>query len=241
MKLWPFGRFFRETRHPALEQADRYFSTFDPNRDVGDYEFVVLDSELTGLNERTDEIVSIAAVRIRNLHIVLHEPFHSYLKTRRRTFTQGTFIHQITPQKIQAAPDPKIVIPAFVEFCGTAILVGNFVSIDLDFLNRSSEHILGGKLPNPCLDTMELARVLREKQIKKEQADAKEAFSCRLNDLAREFGLPIFPAHDALSDAIQTAYLFLFLVEKLRGERFTSFADFSIARVDRNYHPIPAF
>ncbi len=40
--------------------------------------------------------------------------------------------------------------------------------------------------------------------------------SYNLEDLAQEYGLPAFKAHDALEDALQTAYLFLFLVKKFR-------------------------
>ena len=49
--------------------------------------------------------------------------------------------------------------------------------------------------------------------------------SYALSDLAGEFSLPRFPSHEALSDAMQTAYLFLFLVRKLRDGGIVTLRD----------------
>ena len=48
----------------------------------------------------------------------------------------------------------------------------------------------------------------------------------QLPKLAREYGLPLFVPHDALEDAMQTAYLFVFLAAKLREYGLVTFRDF---------------
>ena len=83
--------------HPAGKQNADYFSAFDPNRAIGDYEFVVFDTELTGLSPRRDEIVSIGAVRIKELQIIVDDYFYSHSQTIKTTYTAGTFIHRTGP------------------------------------------------------------------------------------------------------------------------------------------------
>lgn len=75
---------------------------------------------------------------------------------------------------------------------------------------------MGGKLVNPCLDTLHMARIYRAGQWENfyDRYDLKVSYA--LSDLSAEFDLPRFPAHTALGDAMQTAYLFLYLVRKLK-------------------------
>ncbi|MCL4538521.1 MAG: 3'-5' exonuclease, partial [Bacteroidetes bacterium] len=68
MKLkWPWAR--RE-KHPAIIANHKRFERFHQNRPIETYEFVSLDTELTGLDLRRDAIVSIGAVRIEGLQII---------------------------------------------------------------------------------------------------------------------------------------------------------------------------
>lgn len=239
--MWPFRHFKSRAKHPVIDLADQYFSNFDSNHAIEDCEFVVLDSELTSLNVRRGEIVSIGAIRIKRLCILLDDCFYSHVKTKRQTVTDGTFIHRITPQQIRSAPDPGIVIPAFVEFCSHSILVGHGLDIDLTFLNRSSEILLGSKLPHPYLDTMELTRVLRQKQILKYEGDPKQSRCFDLATISTANKLPIFRPHNALGDAIQTAYLFLFLIHYLRREGLSTFSDFYHAKAELPIGCMPAY
>ncbi len=225
MKLWPLTRLFGNTKHPAIVHAERYFLDFDPGCAPYDCEFVVLDSELTGLNFRKDEMVSVAAVRIKKLRIVLDECFYSFLRTRQREATSGTFIHRITPQQIRAAPDPATVIPELVNFCGTAILVGHCLDIDLGFLNRATRRLLGAKIPNMSLDTAILVRAASQQGVLPGRVHSQQDLPNDLNRLAKSLNLPVFQHHDALEDALQTAYLFLFLVEGLRRAGYTTLSD----------------
>ena len=163
------------------------------------------DAELTGLNFRKDEMVSVAAVRIKKLRIVLDECFYSFLRTRQREATSGTFIHRITPQQIRAAPDPATVIPELVNFCGTAILVGHCLDIDLGFLNRATRRLLGAKIPNMSLDTAILVRAASQQGVLPGRVHSQQDLPNDLNRLAKSLNLPVFQHHDALEDALQNS------------------------------------
>ncbi len=211
--------------HPVLKVNRGHFVGFSQDKLLGQYDFIVCDTELTGLDRRRDEIISIGAVRVSNLQIELNRTFHCLVRPENIDPNQATLVHRITPEQLKIAPALEEVLPAFVEFCGNALLVGHFVELDLHFLNRASRKILGGVMANPSLDTMQLARGYKESQGLRHLAHSDQASSFVLDDLTAEFNLPRFKPHDALEDALQTAYLFLFLIKKLRQQGGTTLRD----------------
>ncbi len=202
--------------HPVLVHNKKIFADFNQGRPLHEYTFVVCDTELTGLNKRKDEIISIGAVRIVNLQIELSQTFHQYIRPANIDPNQATLVHRITPEELKAAPSMDEVLPEFIEFCGDALLVGHFVGIDMHFLAKATRASLGGMLSNPSIDTMRLARGYAEARCTDFYGGCDQAQSYNLDTLTEEFNLPRFKPHDALEDALQTAYLFLFLIKKFR-------------------------
>jgi len=220
---------FSRTQHPSFIRNRDYFTEIDQNRPIDSYEFVVYDTELTGLNPRKDEIVSIGAVRIRNLQILVGETFHTYLKPQRNLPKNSTLIHRITPQQIENSPALEEILPEFVDFCGQAFLVGHYVGLDTSFINRSAKKMFGSGLHNPCLDTMRLAQAYREMTWENYHDRFRMNVSFNLADLGKEYSLPPFTRHDAFEDAMQTAYLFVYLVKKMRAQGIITLKDLFIA------------
>ena len=202
--------------HPLIVQNREAFAKFDQSKPLTEYTFVVCDTELTGFDRKRDEIISIGAVLIRDLQIDLGTTFHQYIRPRNIEHTQATLIHRITPQQLAQAPPLAEVLPAFVEFAGNSLMVGHFLPLDMDFLNRAARKVLGGTLSNPGIDTMRLAQGYRRVLNGHFQDEEDRSCSYVLEDLAKEYHLPMFKPHDAFEDAMQTAYLFLFLLKKFR-------------------------
>lgn len=209
--------FSREPKNPQLAQVWRHFENLDQNRPLEEYEFVVLDTELTGLSAKNDEIVSIGAVRIRGLAIAPEEQYYTLVEPKIPLPKKSTLIHRITPDQLKGRPRLRQVLPELMEFIGTSFIVGHYVGLDMSFLNRASKDILGGRMVTPCLDTMRLAQVYQEALFEGYYDQYQQHISYNLKDLAKHHGLPVFPAHNALQDALQTAYLFIFLVKKLKN------------------------
>jgi DNA polymerase-3 subunit epsilon len=205
--------------HPVLKQNKKLFQDFNQSRPLSEYTFVVCDTELTGLNRRRDEIISIGAVKIVDLRLELNDTFHQYIRPQNLQHTESTLIHRITPEQLRRMPPVDEVLPRFIRFCGDALIVGHFVTLDITFLNRFALEALGGTLSNPTVDTMRLAKGYKEAGFMESHGHTNLSTSYNLSDLTREFNLPQFKAHDALEDALQTAYLFLFLVKKMKRGR----------------------
>ncbi len=216
--------------NPMLTQYESMFTDFDQKRPLADYEFVVLDTELTGLSPRTDEVVSLGAVKIRNFQITA-DSFYTLVAPKAAIPKVSTLIHRITPDQVKDSPRLRQVLPKFLTFCGKALFVGHNVGLDMSFLNRSARDILGGKLQTPCLDTMRLAMVY-EAELWETQAEYEKyntSVSYQLGDLTDKYGLPSFNQHNALYDAMQTAYLFLYLVKKLHSGGIETLHDLYMA------------
>ncbi len=216
-------------KHPLIIENNEFFRNFDQSKPISSYEFVVFDTELTGLNARKDEIVSIGAVRIRNLRIVVGENLHLFVRPKRPLPKDSTLIHKITPGQLQDAAELHEILPDFVEFARGALLVGHYVGLDIGFINRAAQKYMGGRLMNPCIDTMRLAKVYKEEQWGNYYDRFDYKISYNLADLTEEYNLPVFDRHDALEDAMQTAYLFLFLVKKLKKGGLATLKDLYLA------------
>jgi DNA polymerase III subunit epsilon len=202
--------------HPLIARNREAFAKFDQSRPLTEYTFVVCDTELTGFDRKRDEIISIGAVLIRDLQIDLGATFHRYIRPKNIAHTQATLIHRITPQQLAEAPPLEEVLPDFVEFAGNSLMVGHYVELDMGFLNRATKQVMGGTLSNPGIDTMRMAQGYRRVQLGHFHEELAQSYSYVLEDLAKEFRLPMFKPHDALEDAMQTAYLFLFFLKKFR-------------------------
>ena len=215
MKLkWPW---IRKNKHAAIIANNQHFERFDPTRPIETYEFVSLDTELTGLDLRGDAIVSIGAVRIEGLKIITGNNFFSYVRPKRSMPKVSTLIHRITPDQIESAPELRKVLPDFLDFVGSALLVGHFIELDMAFMNRASHRLMGGRLRNPCLDSMKLAQVYEKRRSESHYDRIEVAARYNLKALSEKYHLPRFEQHDALGDAFQAACLFIFVVKKMQG------------------------
>ncbi len=231
MKLrFPLNWLRKKDKHPLLIRNEQIFSEFDLRHPAESYDFVAFDTELTGLDPGRDEIVSIAGVRIRGMKIILHDCFYSYVRPKIEKHTTATFLHRITPDELKKAPSPSAALEAFVDFCGNSIMVGHHVYIDISFLWKAMTKTIGGAIKNPVIDSMQLAMCHRNnRKVAPGYQDILDARSDRAYSLAalsKSYRLPIFPQHDALQDALQTAYLFIFLVTNLRGEKMETLEQF---------------
>ena len=200
-----------------MTQSREYFASLDLGKPLEEYDFVVLDTELTGLKVKKDEIVSIGAVRISKMRINIQESLYCCVCPSREVPKQSVLVHGITPAQASKAPPLKDVFLRLLEYCGNSVIIGHNISLDMGVINRCLKQSFRGTLHNLCVDTMRLARAYHERH----WAGSPEGFdsekSYNLKSLSHEFDLPLFPEHNAFNDALQTAYLFLFLIHKLQA------------------------
>ena len=211
-----FGPLFWGTpREERLRVNHEMFRRLDQEKPLAEYSFVVLDTELTGMNARQDEIVSIGAVHIEDFCVQPRDSFYTLIQPKDPMPKKSTLIHRITPDEVKNAPRLREVLPDLLDFLNDSLIVGHHIGLDMSFLNPAVRRVFGAELISPCLDTMRLAQAYEAEMWENYYDRYQLDVSFNLRDLAKRFGLPVFPQHNALQDALQTAYLFLFLVKKL--------------------------
>ncbi len=169
--------------------------------------FTVLDTELTGLDDRKDDIVSIGALRMRGGRIALGDTFQRLVRPGATLDGRTVVVHRITPSQLEEMPTIDGILGAFLEYLGDSILVGHCIAIDLAFLNRDAKRLRGRPLANRAVDTLALYGWLRRRATE-HPAFALEATAPSLFDLAQAFEIPVEAAHSAIGDAYVTAQVF---------------------------------
>jgi DNA polymerase-3 subunit epsilon len=180
-----------------------------------DADFVVFDTELTGLRAKRDSIVSIGAVKMRGERILLGNTFYGQVDPRTAMTAQSVVIHEITPTEAAASPGIDALLPEFLEFCGDAVLVGHVVHIDLQFLNSEMKYLYGKALLNRAADTHRLYQWIRGREENRDAFHGGLPEAVDLFTLAKKYHIPVQRAHNALSDAFITAQLFQRLLSEL--------------------------
>ena len=82
---------------------------------IDDAEFVVFDTELTGLDQKKDSIVSIGALKMKGGRIAVGNPFYRIVEPRTELTGKSIVIHGITPSETVGRPNMKALLPEFLE------------------------------------------------------------------------------------------------------------------------------
>src|SRR5215471_9999892 len=162
-------------------------STHQPLREI---EFVIMDTETTGLRPGHHRVIEVAGIRMRAGEVI--GSFQSLLNPGIRL---PAFIIQftgITQEMVATAPKAHEVLPGFLHFIDGAILVG---------------HNVGYDFPIDGLDTIPLAR---------RYLPALRRF--KLDSVADHLKIHIANRHRAMGDARVTAAVFMKLLELARQQ-----------------------
>ena len=186
-----------------------YLSTFsDASASVKDIPFVALDFETTGLNSKTDDIVSVGLVPFTLARIYCKQSKHWVVQPRRNLSESSIVIHGITHNDVDNAPDFDNIIVPLLDALRSKVIVVHYAAIERGFFNSALLLRLKEHIEFMVVDTMELERrALKAKQGLIGQLFNTKLGSLRLNDCRKRYSLPVYEGHHALTDALATAEL----------------------------------
>ncbi|MEQ1889055.1 MAG: DNA polymerase III subunit epsilon [Alphaproteobacteria bacterium] len=119
---------------------------------------IVLDTETTGLDPRSDRIIEIGCIELFN-HMPTGVTFHTYLNPKRDIAAEAFNVHGISAEFLSDKPLFADVAVAFSSFIAETQLVIHNAAFDLGFLNSEFDRIGFGKLPpGRAIDTLLIAR-----------------------------------------------------------------------------------
>ena len=169
--------------------------------------FVVLDSETTGLNPRTDRIITIGAVAVQSGNIVLEDSFEALLQVTHNT--SAVTVHGVTRDESRGGMDEPTALSLFLEYLKDGVIVGHHIDHDINTLNAGFERHWGFALLNRTLDTMDLTLNLERSGA---FADRPPIRQFTLDALCDLFEVIPYDRHTSSGDAFITAQIFLRLL-----------------------------
>ena len=177
--------------------------------------YVVMDTELTGLDSKKDSIVSVGAMVMQGGRIQLGGTFYEMVSPETVMRSESIVVHGITPSDVANKPDIGVVLEDFLKFCTGAVVVGHFLSLDLGFLNKEMKRLHGRTFPQPAADTLRIHEWMQDhSRGSRGQYDACEE-NKDLFSLAKKYHIPVSAAHNALMGAYITAQLFQRFLSRL--------------------------
>jgi DNA polymerase III alpha subunit (gram-positive type) len=186
-----------------------------PQAALGEIEFVAIDTETTGLDPTTDELVAVAAIPFAGGTPRLEEGLDRLVNPRRPIPEAARTIHGIGDADVRAAPPAEAVVPELLAACDGRPVVAHTAWFDLALINRAASRAGLPPLRGPVLDIGVLAHAL-----------FPSWWDLSLEGLGRLLEVEMVDRHTARGDALTAGLIFLHMIPRLeeRGVRTLSAA-----------------
>ena len=178
-------------------------------------EWVALDCETTGLNARTDEIISIGAVRIVGQRIMTSERLELLVRPERGVSGDSVRIHRLRERDVAEGLPIDDALKRLMHFIGSRPLVGYYLEFDVAMINRALFPLLGQGLPQPKIEVSGLYYDYKIGKLPANQRHNIPTIDLRFATLLNDLSLPLRDAHDAINDAVMAALAFIKLRQLL--------------------------
>lgn len=163
--------------------------------------YVVIDTETTGLKCISDEIIEIAAIRFREFEPV--EKFVTLLAPKKPIPERITDINHITNDMVSGKPCFQEIAASLIDFIGYDNIVGHNLPFDLKFIVHYGANVTEKK--RKYYDTLDIAK----KTIRKSDG----IMNFQLKTLCIWYGIPYQESHRAEADALATGLLYQCLID----------------------------
>ena len=179
--------------------------------------YIVYDVETTGFSTNYDDIIEIAAVKVRRGALV--DEFSEFVNPHRTLSALTKKLTGIEQSDVDRARDINQVMKDFQEWISDGILVAHNADFDMGHLEANFEKLGLPKPTNPVIDTLALARIMYHAELgiywnyaTDEKIDEKFKRKMKLFNLkalARFFAVELTQHHRAIYDARATGEAFI--------------------------------
>ena len=182
------------------------------DRNLKEATYVVFDVETTGLSNQYDQIIELAAVKVKDGEII--DKFERFSNPHEKLSETIINLTHITDDMLVDAPEIEEVLAEFKEWVGDAIFVAHNASFDMGFIDTGYERLGFGPSTNGVIDTLELSHTINTEYGKH-----------GLNFLAKKYGVELTQHHRAIYDTEATAYIFIKMVQQMKELGVTNHKD----------------
>ena len=179
-------------------------------------EIVVFDTETTGLNVFQDDIIEIAAIRIKGGEVV-GEPLDLYIETDKPILPmlgdKENPMYAIYHEKMSTGEllSPSDALQRFLAYVGTSPILGHNANYDYNIVDNNLQRYCNDTMQAHdirCFDSLKLIRLL-----------APSLHSYKLESLLETFHLAGVNSHQAIDDVKATVSLVRLCAEKAREKQ----------------------
>ena len=185
-------------------------------RAYNEEEIVVFDTETTGLNVFQDDIIEIAAIRIKGGEVV-GEPLDLYIETDKPILPmlgdKENPMYAIYHEKMSTGElhSPSDALRRFLAYVGSSPILGHNANYDYNIVDNNLQRYCNDTMQaheNRCFDSLKLIRLL-----------APSLHSYKLESLLETFQLAGVNSHQAIDDVKATVSLVRLCAEKAREKQ----------------------
>jgi DNA polymerase-3 subunit epsilon len=181
--------------------------------------FMVLDCEMSGLNIKNCQLLSIGWVMIEHGQIVNSSGRHQLIHADRGA-GESSRIHGLLDSSIAGATSAAPVLMLLIKQMQGAVLVFHHAPLDIRFLQKAVIENFRCPLLFSYIDTMDIEKRRIHLQGK--------TMGLRLSQCRDRYGLTSSQQHNALADAQATAELLLAQASYLDGKQALKLSDLSM-------------
>jgi len=197
-------------RMTLSDRTYRFLFEAEPGREV-----VSLDCETTGFDPRSDEIISVAAIRVAGRRIHASSAFRALVRPDAAIRPASIRVHQLREMDVANARPMSDVLPELLHFIGSRPLVGYWIDFDVRMLDKYLRAMINARLPNRRID---ISKLYYDRKFA--AAPPGTRIDLRYATILADLGLPARAQHDAFEDALGAAESYLMLEDmRERGVR----------------------
>jgi DNA polymerase-3 subunit epsilon len=176
----------------------------EPDTPVDGLALLAVDIETTGLDPRTDRVLSIGFVPVDGGSVVLGGAGRVVVRDDTGVGQSAT-VHGLTDDELADGVALADALALLLRALAGRVLLAHFARIETGFLSAACRRLWGAGMPCPVVDTFELERRGAASGWVREP----EGRALRLWTARERRGLPVYRAHEALTDALACAELYL--------------------------------
>jgi DNA polymerase-3 subunit epsilon len=177
--------------------------------DVQNTPLISADLELTGLDARSNQIISIGWTLIDQGRVQVGANRHLLISADQSVGSSAA-IHELMDSEVAAGVELESGLEALFDAASGRAWVFHHAALDVAFLQQACMKWVGIVPPFVVLDTMRIELALRKRrEVPVQQGDLQ------LSRLRKDYHLPRYTAHNALIDAFATAELLLAIAARL--------------------------
>lgn len=222
-----FGGRGRSGRTPRSKLATGALKEFyevqapHPSTSLDELPLLAVDVETTGLKPDQHQIVSIGWVPVTGRVIELGGAGYRVIRGS-EGFSVGSsaVIHRLTDDELAMGVSMEEALTDLLAALRGRALLAHFAQMEQGFLSAATQEIFGAPLQLPVVDTFAIERRHMEKMFTYPRGE-----DLRLARVRARYGLPQYSNHQALTDALACAELYLAQSSELNANTLREVAE----------------